>query len=299
MDMKRVVALAVALMWAVSAWALAAAPVDLMPDGDAWGRSRTNIKGEFEDVKLQEVEVGEYKALTASGVAVSDYPMDVYFVFGVKEAGKSYYGLSSLVYMLPLEGGKKISDANLTKCYKALLKNLRSELGKPDESNDTRAAWITEDCLVELSIGKYKEYNGSSNKTVALSFARPDGAEEAKPSPTAKPKASGAKMTVTAEASCSNYNHVGGDWTQVFYVNGRKVAEGASVTLKAGDTVTVKAEISENDSTPDEGSGEKSYTVTAEDVAKGFTVKMNVTVAENSGRYKGNKATWSVKFTFK
>ena len=70
------------------------------------------------------------------------------------------------------------------------------------------------------------------------------------------------------------------------------------MSFAVGDTVTVSASITEEDSNPDVGSGESTHVITAEDLEKGFQVRFTVSVQENGGRYKGSAAKWYVTFTF-
>ena len=107
------------------------------------------------------------------------------------------------------------------------------------------------------------------------------------------------RMTVSVSASCSNYNHVGNEWSQSFAVNGSAVRSGSAVTLQAGDQVTVSARIEEADKRPDVGTGQTSRTVTEADLANGFSLSLDVTVRENGGRYSGNTCTWRVTFSFR
>jgi len=107
------------------------------------------------------------------------------------------------------------------------------------------------------------------------------------------------RMTVSVSASCSNYNHVGNEWSQSFAVNGSTVRSGSVVTLQAGDQVTVSARIEEADKRPDVGTGQTSRTVTEADLANGFSLSLDVTVRENGGRYSGNTCMWRVTFSFR
>jgi len=290
--MKRIALLLVVLLL-VPIIALAESAADLVPDTSLWGVSRTKFRNTYDET-FTDVTIGDYKGLLYQGLEVDGYALDAYFEFSSKES--NYNGLSKVVYLLPVQ--QKVSDANLTKCYNALLNDLLDVAGTPATSTKTRAFWSFEDCTLELNIGKYTDYNQSSNKTVAVIFAMPEAQAAATQAPSAGKSTGGKKMTVTATATCSDYNHVGSDWSQVFYINGKKVAESSEITLSVGDQITVKAKITENDGTPDVGEGEKSYTVTRDDLNNGFTVSFNVTVTEDKGRYSGNKARWSVRFKF-
>lgn len=105
-------------------------------------------------------------------------------------------------------------------------------------------------------------------------------------------------MTVSMSAVTKGYNRLGYTWTQEYFVNGEKKNPYARVTLKVGDEVTVSAVITEHDKKPDTGEASASHIVTAEDLARGFSMEFSVDVTENSGRYSGYVSTWEVTFKF-
>ena len=146
---------------------------------------------------------------------------------------------------------------------------------------------------MEITVGKFADYNGSKNKAVAIVYTEPSAAPASN---------SGGRMSktmsVSASASCSDYNHIGQEWSQEFYMNGKIIYRGSEITLSPGDTITVSANITEADKDPDDGTGSKSYTVTQADLNNGFTISFNVFVKENGGRYSGNTCIWSVTFRF-
>lgn len=260
--------------------------VDLIPDTSQWEYSRTKFK-ESNGSAFQDIEINGLKGYALPGFDVDGYPMTAYYEFATKHG--NYYGLSRVIYLLDVP--KKVSDTNLVKCYKALVKDMTS-IDKPTSSGQTSSVWEYEDCSLEIVIEKFSDFNGSKYRTVAVVFAAPvENTQTGN-------KGSGRKMTVSASASCSDYNHVGNDWSQSFYLNGTQIGRNSEITLSAGDTITVEATITESDKSPDVGNGGESYTVTQSDISNGFTIRFNVDVRENKGRYSGSVATWSVKFTF-
>lgn len=264
--------------------------VDLIPDTSQWGYSRTKFK-EANGNGYQDIEIGGFKSLYLPGIAVGDYDMDGYYEFAEKQG--NYYGLSSVVYLL--DATKKVSDANLTKCYKTLVTEM-STADDPTSSSKTSSVWEYSDCRMEICIGKYTEFNRSKNKTVAVIFSAPTAGASASAGGTNKGNAQ--SMQVRASATCGDYNHVGSDWSQEFFVNGEKVGKGTIVSIAAGDTITVSATITEEDKSPDIGTNSESYTVTQNDLKNGFSIKFKVDVRENKGRYSGSIATWNVTFNF-
>ncbi|MBR2570841.1 MAG: hypothetical protein IKE30_01735 [Clostridia bacterium] len=286
--MKRILAALLVVFLLVGSCAFAETAQDLIPDTSLWGVSRTKFRNQF-GTSFGEIEANGYKCLVETGLTVDGYPMDAYYEFASSEMG--YSGLSRVLYLVSLSG--KASDSELSACYSALYRDMKGAAGEPDTSGKTDAAWYYDDCTVEMNIGRYRAFNGTNNKTVAVVFSKPDGKQQ----PAADDGKSG-NMTVTATASCSDYNHVGYNWTQSFYINGKKIRETSQIDLKAGDEITARAVISENDSTPDAAVNEKTYTVTKSDLTNGFTISFTVMVSENNGRYAGYKARWNVRFRF-
>ena len=106
------------------------------------------------------------------------------------------------------------------------------------------------------------------------------------------------KMKVTISASCSNYNHVGNEWYTYFSVDGASVRSGSVVSISMNSNVSVYTEITEDDTYPDVGADSYSCEVTHDYYTNGFTITQTIGVLEDRGRYAGNVATWTVKYTF-
>lgn len=105
-------------------------------------------------------------------------------------------------------------------------------------------------------------------------------------------------MTVTISCNCGGYNHVGNNWSQYFSVNGVKVASGDKIDVVLGETLTVYSKITESDKKPDIGSVKDEIEITQAFFDGGYTLTQKVGVTENGGRYSGNRATWTVTYTF-
>ena len=120
--MKRFVPLflALVLLTLIPLASLAEANVALNPDDSWWGMSRTKFKETFGDVSFEEVTVDRHKALALRAVDIGSLTVDVYFDFAQREAGKSYYTLSKVAYIVPLETRKFSSNA-LSRTYNTLV----------------------------------------------------------------------------------------------------------------------------------------------------------------------------------
>lgn len=268
----------------------------LNPPEEWWGMSKTAFTDAYKDDKFTELDIDGLKALSLTPMMeTDDLTLDVYFRFADKAPGKSWYGLSEVTYLVPV--GKKLSDNQLKSLYSKLRGYIVSQNGKADESGATEAVWNLNDITVTLAVKAYRKYNRSTSKTVGVTYVKKLSA----PAETGGKANSGAKsgtLTVTAQATCNDYNHVGEKWSQVFYVNGTRFKDSKSVELKAGDEITVRADITEEDSQPDKGTGSATRVITEKDLQEGFKIRFTVSVEENGGRYKGQAAKWSVTFTF-
>jgi len=93
-------------------------------------------------------------------------------------------------------------------------------------------------------------------------------------------------------------NHVGNEWSTLFTVNGKKVTKSLKLKLKTTDTLSIVCKATEKDSSPD--IGKATWSIKVKNIKKGtVTYTKTVTVTENKGRYKGNKAKWRFTFTVK
>ncbi len=96
---------------------------------------------------------------------------------------------------------------------------------------------------------------------------------------------------VTIKADRISYDYVGNEWKKVYKCGSKIIKSGERWTVPLNTTKTVKidAEITENDAWDDVGYG--SLNVVLRD---NFETSATVTVKENKGRYKGDKAEWKI-----
>ena len=268
--------------------ALAEESYNLFPDPNQWGISRTKLRGNNNDAYL-ETEVDGYATFMVKDVVIDGYSMDQYYVFA--EPIRNYYGLSSMMYLLQIP--RKLSDSKLKDCYNTIVADMETALGKPASNKNNTAYWYDPDFTVRIDIAAYRVYNGSKNKTVGIVFTPPETTvATVSPAPTQRKT-----MKVSAIATCRDYNHVGNEWSQAFFINGEPA--GRTIDLASGDTITVEAVITEEDKKPDIGRRKVEYKVTEQDLKNGFTIEFEVGVRENGGRYSGSEAVWAVVFSFK
>ena len=146
--------LACILLLCVFSSALADAVV-LNPPAEWWGVSKTAFVKAYPDEEFTEIDVKEQKALVLPSVAFSeDLTLDMYFCFFRKEAGKSYYGLSEILYLIPLETGR-FTDAQLNSRFKTLQKIITAQNGKADRTDTNTAVWDFEEYTRDADPAKW------------------------------------------------------------------------------------------------------------------------------------------------
>lgn len=90
--------------------------------------------------------------------------------------------------------------------------------------------------------------------------------------------------------------HIGNEWIYSFQLNGEPAKN--EVALTVGDSLSLYAQLTEEDKQPDVGEASLTHVVTEEDVANGFEEKMDVFVTENGGKNRGKDAHFIVTYTF-
>lgn len=90
--------------------------------------------------------------------------------------------------------------------------------------------------------------------------------------------------------------NIGNEWRYEININGERASN--TMGIAAGDTLSFNAQITEYDDDPDIGTGSATYTVTEEDLSKGFEIAFDVYVTENGGRYSGQSAHFIVSYLF-
>ena len=97
-------------------------------------------------------------------------------------------------------------------------------------------------------------------------------------------------------------NHVGNEWSHKVTVNQETLSRYKSLDFKRSETntLTFKVNCTEYDEKyPDYGNNTKLIDLDKIDLNNEYTFTIEVTVTENGGRYKGNKAKWEYSFLIK
>lgn len=153
----------------------------IIPSSELWGVSESSITSD-EDRVFKKCKVGNSNGLRTTDMQIGKYSMNVYFVFG-KNMG-TYSGLSKVAYILSNSGEQ--TSQQLTRCCDNLTKWMRAVLGDPDSESKSVTTWETKECTVQIGKGKFKEYTGNKNSTIAIvikgkSFPEAEGSSTKSP----------------------------------------------------------------------------------------------------------------------
>lgn len=296
MRIKRWICLLAALALALPGSFPAAARAEktaFVPDPAWWGKSRdgfltvSGLKG------LTETVIDRRTVLVLRGLDLEGgLRADVYFRFGRMEAGKKFYGLDEIVLVIP-PGKGGYTKEELRSAEETLHALLAGSCGEAARQTPSETVWELDDCQASLSVRSFRAYTGSRRTTAGVVWTR-----KATYRPSGNKTADAAALRVYARAECLDENRVGSNWSLRFTLNGEPVRDGAAMTFRTGDTLSVRAVIREEDGRPDEGENSLDYTISGEDLSAGRSLTFPVYVRENSGRYAGYTAVWRVTFTF-
>jgi len=106
-------------------------------------------------------------------------------------------------------------------------------------------------------------------------------------------------MNLTISSKCSGFNHVGENWSRYYAIDGQSISSGDMVEIVLGQSITIYSKVTERDSSPDVGSAKEEIEITQDYFDNGFTITQTVSVREDKGRYSGNKAVWTITYSFK
>lgn len=203
--MKRFIVCVFVFLLLLSASAFADDIFMYLPDADDWGMSLT----EFKDMSYNEYEsckVGKKDSLLLADLDIEGYTMDGYYIF---ENGK----LSKISYIL--SGNEKRSKEELNQCYETLVESMTSFLDDPESKTNTVAEWQDDGSSIEIGKGKFENYTGSDNTSVAIVFK-----------PIKQKKASSTPKTIKAQKKSKDSD--------------KKNTSKSTVNVKIGDqTVTI------------------------------------------------------------
>lgn len=189
----------------------------------------------------------------------------------------------------------KVEAVNLTAAKSELAIGEKLQINasiSPAEAEDQKLTWTSSDNQVAtvdeegnvtaMSGGKCTicaTVAGGASSTVAVSV---DGTK--------------ALMHLYVQHRQENDVHIGNEWSYSFQLNGEPAKN--EVALTVGDSLSLYAQLTEDDKQPDVGEASLTHVVTEEDVANGFEEKLDVYVTENGGKNRGKTAYFIVAYTF-
>lgn len=114
------------------------------------------------------------------------------------------------------------------------------------------------------------------------------------------PKSGNMRFTVQfCSAELVKNNSVGNNWSFKAKINGINVKEGKKIKIRAknDDKISFSASAKERDFHPDIGNGGISVNIKELKLTERNSFAIEVTVAENRGKYLGNTAIWKFNFS--
>ncbi len=166
---KKLISILFVFIFLLSASITASAEGGLLRNTGLWGISRTNYKKQCTD-EYEEFSIGKRKALVFRNRAVETYIFDCYYYFGVKQADRSYFGLSDILYILPNNENQYSSEA-LAKAYQDLVGLVVREYGEPTQAAGQETTWALDGLTAKVCIGPFSSYTGSAADTAAIVFS--------------------------------------------------------------------------------------------------------------------------------
>ena len=150
---------------------------EIIPSASLWGASIKTVEQNSER-SFQSCKIKGNDGLFVADAQISDYPANVYYVFE-NDMGK-YNGLSKIVYVYPNEEAHSTDE--LRECRDNLTTWICDALGNPTSQKDKTTTWKTSDCTVQIGAGRFTDYTGYNNLTVAIVIKENPNKKAASPS---------------------------------------------------------------------------------------------------------------------
>ncbi len=162
----------------------------------------------------------------------------------------------------------------------------------PADAEDQKLTWTSSDNHV-AAVDEEGNVTAMSGGECTITATATGGA-----SSTVEVSVDGTKalMHLYVQHRQENDVHIGNEWSNYFELNGEPAKN--EVALIVGDSLSLYAQLTEDDKQPDVGEASLTHVVTEEDVANGFEEKLDVYVTENGGKNRGKTAHFIVTYTF-
>ena len=160
----------------------------------------------------------------------------------------------------------------------------------PENAANKQLTWSSSDKKV-ATVNSYGVVTGVASGSATITAKAANGVEA---SYAVTVKQGPATFTVSVSATMVSNDHVGNNWSKVFFVDDKKFSGSTTFTAEVGQAVVISGEITDNDSNPDTGYFRINIAMTEDVFKNGYTETREVSVRENGGRYSGHYAEWRV-----
>lgn len=189
----------------------------------------------------------------------------------------------------------KVEAVNLTAAKSELAIGEKLQINasiSPADAEDKKLTWTSSDNQV-ATVAEDGNVTAISGGECTITATATGGA-----SSTVEVSVDGTKalMHLYVQHRQENDVHIGNEWSYSFQLNGEPAKN--EVALTVGDSLSLYAQLTEDDKQPDVGEASLTHVVTEEDVANGFEEKLDVYVTENGGKNRGKTAYFIVTYTF-
>lgn len=189
----------------------------------------------------------------------------------------------------------KVEAVNLTAAKGKLAIGEKLQINasiSPSDAEDQKLTWTSSDNQV-ATVDEEGNVTAMSGGECTITATATGGA-----SSSVEVSVDGTKalMNLNVQHRQENDVHIGNEWGYDFQLNGEPVKN--TVALTVGDSLSLYAQLIEDDKQPDMGEASLTHVVTEEDVTNGFEEKMDVYVTENGGKNRGKTAHFIVTYTF-
>lgn len=163
---------------------------------------------------------------------------------------------------------------------------------KPENADDKSIKWESSDASV-VKVDDKGNITAVSGGTATVTASSNNGKSKE-----VEFTVDGSKRVMTLNVSRKRVddNNIGDSWSYVSEINGSSATK--EFIVAAGDVLNFHSKFTEEDDNPDIGEASKKYTVTQDDFNNGFSVTMDLSVAENGGKNSGQRAAFVITYTF-
>ena len=273
--------------------------------GLAWGMGREQVLAKIRPFGPTEELVSRdgSRLIVVRNLAFCGFSMDAWCRF----EGDA---LASVTYLLP--AGYTLDTEKQRQSLALFEQRISAVYGQPAAREGDSLSWKTASFALTAAIGDFSALNGREAGQLGVRFTAPAAAAsasegtapapvpaESAPGPAAAPQGDGGVLMTVVASESVDYDHTAGErWNRSFVLNNEKFYGETTVRVRAGDTLSLGATVTDSDSHPDTGAASVAHTVTERDLTEGFTEVFKVQITENEGSLSGKDARFTITFRF-